>query len=202
MHQWSAEITSKCMTNSEASLHFLLQKSIIYKTTNRVWLLKNGNENKKHHQEVTVMQKDLQLTKSLVQTFSEPNQEHLHQIKSVGIKVNVAQKKLKESGKMSQSMKNSTASEQSEVIHELRMKNISLDGSLNGKDKPLDKVTLSMDRSESQVMRLMQQIRVLQNTVDALEDAEQFKDPVANSSSRAVFRFACLLIPLQCTLKE
>ena len=42
--------------------------------------------------------------------------------------------KLAESSKMSQSMKDSAASEQSEAIHDLRMKNISLHGSLNDKE--------------------------------------------------------------------
>ena len=34
-----------------------------------------------------------------------------------------------------------------------------------------------MDRSESEVMRLMQQIRDLQKTVNVLHDSEEFKDP-------------------------
>ena len=39
--------------------------------------------------------------------------------------------------------------ELSEVIHELRMKNISLHRSLNDKGKTVDKTKLSLDRSES-----------------------------------------------------
>ena len=85
--------------------------------------------------------------------------------------------KLAKLGKMSQSKKDSTISEQSEAIHELRMKNISLHGSLNNKQKSLDEATFSLDRSESQVVRLMQQIRDLQETVTAFQDAQEFQNP-------------------------
>ena len=74
-------------------------------------------------------------------------------------------------------MKDSAASEQSEAIHELRMKNTSWHGFLHDNEKLLDTTKLSMDRSESEVMRLMQQIRDLQKTVNVLHDSEEFKDP-------------------------
>ena len=44
-------------------------------------------------------------------------------------------------------------------------------------EKSLDRATLSLDRSESQAKRLSQQIRELRETVNALQDAEQFEDP-------------------------
>ena len=75
---------------------------------------------------------------------------------------------------MSQSRKDPTTSEQSEAIQQLRMKSISLHGSLKEKEKSRDKPTPSLDRIEYQVMRLVHQIRELQETVNALQDAEEF----------------------------
>ena len=72
---------------------------------------------------------------------------------------------------MSQSMEESTTPEHSEETQELTMKIISLHGSLNDTEKSPFKATLSLDRSESQVMRLMQQTRDLQETVNPLQDA-------------------------------
>ena len=60
------------------------------------------------------MQKDLELAKSLVQTPSTQNEELLNQIKSQAVEKSMLREKLTESGKVSQSMKDSTASEQVE----------------------------------------------------------------------------------------
>ena len=107
------------------------------------------------------MQKDLEEAKSLVQTSSKQNQERLNQTKSLLGKESMLRAKVAESGKMSQSIEDSTTSEP-EAIQELMMKIISLRGSLSDKGKSLDEATLSLDRSESLVMRLVQQIRDLQ----------------------------------------
>ena len=130
------------------------------------------------HQDVTIMQKDLALAKSLIQTSSKTKKrEHLFQIKSLSDGQLMLHEKLAESGKISQSMKDTTASEQSEAMHELRMKNISLHGFLNNKEKSLDKATLSLDHSESLVIRYMQLTRDVQETVNALQEAPELKDP-------------------------
>ena len=76
---------------------------------------------------------------------------------------------LAETGKITRSMKDSTKSEHSEVIHELRMKSISLHGSLSDRDTSLGKAKLSLDRGESQVMRLKE-------TGNDSQDAEEFED--------------------------
>ena len=56
------------------------------------------------------------------------------------------------------SMADWTTSEQCEEIRELKT-NIALQDSLNDTEKSLGRVTLSLDRSESPVKRLSQQIR-------------------------------------------
>ena len=68
------------MKNSGASSHFSLQIGIAGKIVNLFWLLKCEKEIK-HPQEVTAMQKNLEVAKSLVQTSSEQNQQQLNRIK-------------------------------------------------------------------------------------------------------------------------
>ena len=75
--------------------------------------------------------------------------------------------KLAEPGKVSQFINDSTASEQSAAIHEPRMTKISLHGVSPRPGKSIDKAKFSLDPCESQVMRLMQQIRDLQETATA-----------------------------------
>ena len=60
------------------------------------------------------MPKVLDLAKSLVQTPSTQNEEHLNQMKSQAVEKSMLREKLTQSGKVSQSMKDSTASEQVE----------------------------------------------------------------------------------------
>ena len=115
----------------------------------------------KHHQEVTVMQ-NLELVQSLVQTSTKQNQEHLNQIKALSEEKLMLREKLIERRKVSQFINNSMASEQSEAIHEVRMKNTFLHGSLHDKENLLDKAALSLDRGESQVMQF-EDSRALQN---------------------------------------
>ena len=62
-----------------------------------------------------------------------------------------------------------------------------LHGSFIEKEKSLDKVSLSLDGSESQVMRLMQQLRDLQETVNALQDSEELEDPELASCEGQTF---------------
>ena len=85
-------------------------------------------------------------------------------------------KELDESGKLSQSMMDWTTSEQFEDICESRTNGIDLHA-INRMEKSPDQVTLSLDRSESQVTRLLQQILDLEETANALQEAEEFKDP-------------------------
>ena len=52
----------------------------------------------------------------------------------------------------------------------MKANNIALKGSLNDTEKSLDRVTLSLDRSESQVKRLSQQNLELQDTENVKQD--------------------------------
>ena len=137
------------------------------------------------------MHKDLEVAKSRVQTSSERNREHRNQIKTLSEEGLMLREKFGVSGKMSLSMKDSTTLDHSEAIHELRMTNISLHGSLNDKEKSLDKATLILGRDESQVMRLIQQFRDLHETVNDLQDAEQFKDPESATTELSGQTFTC-----------
>ena len=65
---------------------------------------------------MTAMQKDLEVAKSLVQTSSKQNQEHLNKITSLSEKKSMLREKIAKSGKMSLSMKDSTPSEQPEAV--------------------------------------------------------------------------------------
>ena len=64
--------------------------------------------------------------------------------------------KLTEPGKVSQFINDSTASEQSAAIHEPKMTKILLARVPQRPGKSIDKAKFSLDRCESQVMRLMQ----------------------------------------------
>ena len=79
-------------------------------------------------------------------------------------------------------------SEQYEEICELKKNNIALKDSLDDTEKKLDHVKLSVNRSESQVNRLSQQIGELQETNrDHVAEANFSSRNVANSLSRVVF---------------
>ena len=62
-------------------------------------------------------------------------------------------------------------------IHELMKKNLSLHRSLDDKVNSFDLAHLSMDRSESQVQRLTQQLRDSQETLHVFKDSQDLKDP-------------------------
>ena len=68
-------------------------------------------------------------------------------------------------------------SEQYEEICELKKHNVVLKDSLDDTEKKLDHVKLSVNRGESQVKRLSQQIEELQETVHVFQEAEECKDP-------------------------
>ena len=70
-----------------------------------------------HHQEVTVMQKNLE-------TASEQSQDNLQKIKTLSERKSMLPKELTELGKLPQSMKDLKASEQFEEIRELETNNI------------------------------------------------------------------------------
>ena len=122
------------------------------------------------------MQKDLEIVISLIRTSSQQNQKHLNQMMSRSEEKFTLREELTELGKESQSMKDSTASEESEVIHELRMESIFLHGSLKDNKRSFEKVMLSFCSCESKVMRFMQQGRDLPETVHILQDTQEFKD--------------------------
>ena len=83
---------------------------------NRLWLSEYVKENKSIRQEMTAKQKDPEVAKSLAQASSEQNLEHLIQIKSLSEDKLLLHETFAESGKTSQPIKDSTKSEQSQVI--------------------------------------------------------------------------------------
>ena len=62
------------------------------------------------------MQKDLEVAKSLVQTSSKQNQDHLNKITSLSEEKSMSREKIAKSGKMSLSVKDSTPSKQPEAV--------------------------------------------------------------------------------------
>ena len=88
---------------------------------------------------MTVIQKDLETACTL-------SQENLKKRKTLSDEKLMLRKELPESGKLSQSMKDLTASEQFEEIHELTMTTIAVQRSLNEKETLLDKAMLRLNR--------------------------------------------------------
>ena len=120
---------------------------------NRFSLQKFWERERRHHQEVTPTQKDLENAKSLVKQSSQQNQEHLTQLRKLSEEKQKLRAGLTETDKESQSIKDTTQSEKTEIC-ELRKKNLSLHGSVEDKEKSVDLGQLTLDRSVSQVQRL------------------------------------------------
>ena len=75
-----------------------------------------------HQQEVTQKTRDLEQTRFQMQNFIQLNQEHLIQLRLLLEETSTMRAEPTETGKESQSIKDSTASEHSEEIYELRKK--------------------------------------------------------------------------------
>ena len=102
-------------TNAGASLHLVPDRHR-WKDHESFLALEVREREQQHHQQVTAMQKDLEVAESLVQTSSEQNQEHLNKITSLSEEKSMLCEKIAKSGKMSLSMKDSTPSEQPEAV--------------------------------------------------------------------------------------
>ena len=90
--------------------------------------------------------------------------------KSLPGETTMLRREIDESNLFPKSMEDRTTRKQCE-------NSIALQGSLNDTEKSLDQVTLSLDRSESLVKRLTQQIRDLQDTENVLQKAAEFQHP-------------------------
>ena len=103
---------------------------------------------------VAKMQKDVDSAQSLIKASSQQSQERLGKGQSsVGRSIVFRTVNLPNRAKSRWSMKDLANSEISEVVHELQMTNTSLhDGTFF--EEALDTAKLSLDRSESHVMRL------------------------------------------------
>ena len=93
----------------------------------------------------------------------------------------------------STSMVEWTTSEQYMDIPELQTNNTLLQDSLKETEKSLGKVTLSVECSEFLVKRLSQQTQELQETVNVLQEAVEFKDPKPANSEVSGQTFTCIV---------
>ena len=93
----------------------------------------------------------------------------------------------------STSMVEWTTSEQYMEIPELQPNNIVLQDSLKETERSLGKVTLGVECSEFLVKRLSQQTQELQETVNVLQEAVEFKDPELANSEVSGQTFTCIV---------
>ena len=90
----------------------------------------------------------------------------VEETKSLSEETTMLRRDIDESNMFPKSTTDWKTSEQHEEIRELKANGIALKDSPNDTEKSLDHDTLSLDRSESQVKRLSQQIRQLQETAN------------------------------------
>ena len=79
--KWSATTTSSSTTSSGVRHDVLHPKGAVRKKKNRFSLRKFWEGGRRHHQEVTLIQKDPENVKSLIKQPSQQNQEHLTQLR-------------------------------------------------------------------------------------------------------------------------
>ena len=75
----------------------------------------------------------------------------------------------------------------------MQTNNIVLQDSLKETEKSLGKVTLGVECSEFLVKRLSQQTQELQETVNVLQEAAEFKDPEPANSEVSGQTFTCIV---------
>ena len=116
------------------------------KKTNRFSLQKFWEGGRRHHQEVTLIQKKPESAKSLIKQSSQQKSRTSYSVKKAVVRKAKFACRAYRNGQGVAVIKCLTQFEKAEEICELRKKTLSLHGSVEDKDKSVDSAQLTLDR--------------------------------------------------------